>query len=80
MSLINELNGLTQREYECLLSCLAVAIHTQRRFITILSAERVNSYIVRYKVKHKNSFYPYLIDEFLNSQSKKVYLNMGLII
>lgn len=68
-------NGLTQTEYERLLNRLAEAIQTQRRFITILSAERVNSVSTRYTVKCKSSYYPYLLEDM-----GFCVLNWGLII
>ena len=72
-------NGLLQTEYERLLSRLAGAIQTQRRFIEIISAERVNSITTRYKVKRQGAFYPYLVEEvFLHGGN--IYLNLGLII
>lgn len=71
--------GLTQKEYERLLNRLAEVIQTQRRFITIISAERVNSVSTRYKVKCQGAYYPYLIEEVF-TDSGNIYLNLGVII
>lgn len=79
MIAIEILSGLTQAEYERLLSCLAEAIQTQRRFIAIISAERVDSICNRYKVKRQGAFNLYLVEEVFTCVGKK-YVNKGLII
>lgn len=68
-------HGLTQSEYTRLLSRLAGAIRTQRKYITIISAERVSSISVRYTVKCKSSYYPYLLEDM-----GFCVINWGLII
>lgn len=68
-------NGLTQTEYEKLLSRLAGAIQTQRRFITIINAERKNDITVRYIVKCNGAYYPYLIEDIAG-----ICVNFGVII
>ena len=77
---MNELKYLSQKEYERLLSGLASAIQTQRRFIIIVGAERVNEFAVRYKVKRTGDSYPYLIEVLSNLKCGNVYLNLGLVI
>ena len=71
--------GLTQIEYERLLNRLAGAIRTQRRFITIVSAERVSAFITRYKVKRQGSYNCYLVEETF-THCGNIYLNLGLVI
>lgn len=80
MTLAEITKGLTQFEYERLLSRLAGAIRTQKRFITIESAEQVNVNVIRYTVKRQGSFYPYLIEEQEYKPLRKTYLNLGLVI
>ena len=77
---MNELNKLTQKEYERLLNRLAGAIQTQRRFIEIISTERVNFFVTRFKVKRKGVYYSYLIEERSDLQGKRIYLNLGFVI
>ena len=72
-------NGLSQTEYERLLSRLAGVIQTQRRFIEIISAERVDSIETRYKVKRQGAFNLYLVQEVLTPIGNK-YVNLGLLI
>lgn len=76
---MQDIQKMTQTEYERLLSRLAEAVQTQRRFITILSLERVNSVATRYKVKRQGAYYPYLIEEVFTG-AKYIYLNLGVII
>lgn len=71
--------GLTQKEYERLLNNLAGAIQTQRRFITILSAEQKMATVTRYTVKRQGSYYPYVVEEIFTCCGK-IYLNLGLLI
>ena len=73
------LSGLTQLEYERLLNRLAGAMNMQRRFITIISADRVAENITEYRVKRQGAFNHSLIEE------KRIgvnvfYFNKGLII
>ncbi len=72
--------GLTQIEYERLLSRLAETIHTQRRLITIESAERVNAVTTRFTVKRQGEYYPYLIEEIFSTSGRNIYLHLGLLI
>lgn len=71
--------GLTQIGYDRLLSRLAEVIHTQRRFITIISSEQISPVAIRYKVKRKGAYYPYLIEQVFTSAGY-IYLNLGLVI
>lgn len=71
--------GLTQGEYERLLSRLAGAVQTQRRFIEIISAKRVNNVTTRYEVKRQGAYHHYLIEEVF-THTGNIYLNLGLII
>ncbi len=77
---MDELAKLTQGEYEYLLTRLAGAIQTQRRFIEIIACERVNFFVERYKVKCKGVYYPYLIEELSDIKGKSIFLNLGLVI
>lgn len=72
--------NLTQAEYERLLSRLASAIQTQRRFITILSAEKVSGVVTRYTVKRNGTYYPYRVEEIFKPCGENLYLNLGLVI
>ena len=76
---MKDIQKLTQLEYERLLSSLAGAIHTQRRFITIISVDRVAENIALYRIKRQGAYNHSLIEE------KRVgvnvyYRNKGLII
>ena len=76
---MEELDSLTQTQYDKLMSRLADVIHTQRQYIEILSAERVNSCVTRFKVKRKGEYYPYLIEENF-TRVGNIYLNLGLVL
>ena len=73
------LSGLTQFEYERLLSRLAGAMNTQRRFITIVSADRVAENITEYRVKRQGAFNHSLIEE-KRIGANVFYSHKGLII
>ena len=79
MTAAEVINGLTQSEYTRLLSCLAGAIRTQRKYITIISAEVISETRTRYRVKRAGAYNHYLIDE-IGYKPFVVYSNMGLII
>lgn len=72
-------SGLTQFEYERLLSRLAGAMNTQRRFITIISAERVTENITLYRIKRQGAYNHSLIEE-KRIGANVFYFNKGLII
>ena len=57
------LSCLTQFEYERLLSRLAGAMNTQRRFITIISAERVAENVTKYRIKRQGAYNHSIIEE-----------------
>ncbi len=76
---MDELEGLTQKQYEQLMSRLAGAMQTQRRFITLVGAERVSAVVTRYKVKRQGEYYPYLIEETF-TRVGNIYLNLGVLI
>lgn len=80
MTIAEITKDLTQIEYERLLSRIAGAMNTQRRFIEIISAEAINSNCKRYRVKRKGSYYHYLVDEIGVAPFGFVYVNKGLII
>ena len=71
--------GLTPNEYSRLLTRLAETIHTQRKFITIERAERINSVTNRYMVKRQSVYYLYVIEE-IRTPTGKVYFNLGFLI
>ncbi len=73
--------GLTQVEYERLLSNLAGAIHTQRRFIEIEDViRRTDGSRTCYRVKRKGVYYLYLIEERSDLKGKRTFLNLGFVI
>ncbi len=72
-------SGLTQFEYERLLSRLAGAMNTQRRFITIVCAERVTENITRYRIKRQGAYNHSIIEE-KRIGANVFYFNKGLII
>ena len=76
---MDELKSLSQIQYNALMSRLAGALHTQRKFITVVGVERVNVIATRYTVKRKGAYYPYLIEETL-TRVGKIYLNLGVVI
>lgn len=79
MTAAEVLSGLTQFEYERLLSRLAGALYTQRRFITIISAERVAENITEYRVKRQGAYNHSLIEE-KRIGANVFYFYKGLII
>lgn len=79
MTAAEVLSGLTQFEYERLLSRLAGALYTQRRFITIISAERVTENITEYRVKRQGAYNHSVIEE-KRIGANVFYFNKGLII
>ena len=80
MIAIEILKSYSQIEYERLLNGLAGALQTQRRFIKILSCESVNPFVMRFTVKRKGDYYPYLIEEITNLKSRRLYLILGVVI
>lgn len=77
---MTELAKLTQKEYERLLSSLAGAIQTQRRFIEIENVIRGTNGRTCYRVKRKGVYYSYMIEERSDLQGKRLYSNLGFVL
>ena len=71
-------SGLTQAQYTQLLNGLARAVRMQRKYITIVSAERINELTTRFRIKLQGAYTHLLVDEI--KLSTPVYISMGLII
>lgn len=76
---MKDISEMSQFTYERLLTAIAGALRTQRRFLTIESETRIAPHIVQYKVKRRGSYHRYLVSAMEMNDKIKVE-NRGLII
>ena len=76
---VKDIQKMTQVEYDRLLSRLAGAMNTQRRFIAIIGVERVAENIMEYRIKRQGAYNISVIEE-KRIGANVFYFNKGLII